>query len=121
MLSNGVIFASIENESIGSFALEDELKENAKELIENLKKRNIKAILLTGDNKITASKIASKIGIDEVYSEVIPTQKYDVIKKVQEKGKVMFVGDGINDAPSIKQANIGVTLNSGAKPYKTAR
>lgn len=120
MLSNGVIFASIENESIGSFALEDELKENAKELIENLKKRNIKAILLTGDNKITASKIASKIGIDEVYSEVIPTQKYDVIKKVQEKGKVMFVGDGINDAPSIKQANIGVTLNSGADISKDA-
>ncbi|MGB0989718.1 MAG: heavy metal translocating P-type ATPase [Halarcobacter sp.] len=119
-LANGVILASIENESIGSFALEDELKENAKELIENLKKQNIKPILLTGDNKITASKIASKIGIDEVYSEVIPTEKYDVIKKVQEKGKVMFVGDGINDAPSIKQANIGVTLNSGADISKDA-
>ena len=98
VLSNGVIFASIENESIGSFALEDELKENAKELIENLKKRNIKAILLTGDNKITASKIASKIGIDEVYSEVIPTQKYDVIKN----------SDG--------SYNLDI-VNSGAKPY----
>ena len=119
-MANGVILGSIENKSIGSFALEDQLKDNAKELIKGLKTLGIKPILLTGDNNITANKIANSLEIDEVYSEVIPTQKYDVIKQIQEKGKVMFVGDGINDAPSIKQANIGVTLNSGSDITKDA-
>lgn len=118
--SNGAILASIENETIGSFSLVDRLKDDAKELISSIKKRGITPILLTGDNKITASKIASKLDIKEVYSEVIPTQKYDVILKLQEKAKVMFVGDGINDAPSIKQADIGVTLNSGSDISKDA-
>lgn len=118
--SNGAILASIDKETIGSFSLVDKLKDDAKELIANIKKRGITPILLTGDNKITASKIASKLDIKEVYSEVIPTQKYDVILKLQEKAKVMFVGDGINDAPSIKQADIGVTLNSGSDISKDA-
>jgi len=118
--SNGAILASIDKETIGSFSLVDRLKDDAKELIANIKKRGITPILLTGDNKITASKIASKLDIKEVYSEVIPTQKYDVILKLQEKAKVMFVGDGINDAPSIKQADIGVTLNSGSDISKDA-
>lgn len=118
--SNGAILASIDKETIGSFSLVDKLKDDAKELIANIKKRGITPILLTGDNKITASKIASKLHIKEVYSEVIPTQKYDVILKLQEKAKVMFVGDGINDAPSIKQADIGVTLNSGSDISKDA-
>lgn len=118
--SNGAILASIDKETIGSFSLVDRLKDDAKELILSIKKRGITPILLTGDNKITASKIASKIDIKEVYSEVIPTQKYDVILKLQEKAKVMFVGDGINDAPSIKQADIGVTLNSGSDISKDA-
>lgn len=119
-MANGVMLASIDGNSIGSFALEDQLKNNAKELIQKLKELNIKPVLLTGDNKITASKIAKIVDIEEVYSEVIPTQKYDVIKSIQQKGKVMFVGDGINDAPSIKQADIGVTLNSGADISKDA-
>lgn len=119
-MANGVILASFDGKSVGSFALEDQLKDNAQKLIKELKELGIKPILLTGDNNITAKKIAEKLNIDEVYSEVIPTQKYDVIKQVQEKGKVMFVGDGINDAPSIKQADIGVTLNSGSDISKDA-
>ncbi|MGM0519741.1 MAG: heavy metal translocating P-type ATPase [Campylobacterota bacterium] len=119
-MANGVILASIDGKSVGSFALEDQLKDNADKLISQLKQLGIKPILLTGDNSITAKKIADKLNIDEVYSEVIPTQKFDVIKQIQEKGKVMFVGDGINDAPSIKQANIGVTLNSGSDISKDA-
>ncbi|QKF82251.1 heavy metal translocating P-type ATPase [Halarcobacter ebronensis] len=119
-MSNGVILASIDNNSIGLFSLEDQLKEHARELIESLKALNIKPVLLTGDNSITAKNIAETIGIDEVYSEVIPTQKYEVIKNIQEKGRVMFVGDGINDALSIKQADIGITLNSGSDITKDA-
>ncbi|RXI47104.1 copper-translocating P-type ATPase [Malaciobacter mytili] len=118
--ANGVILVAINGQTVGSFSLEDKLKDEAYELISNLKKINIKPILLTGDNKITALKIANELNITEVYSEVIPTEKYEVIKKLQEEGKVMFVGDGINDAPSIKQANIGVTLNSGADISKDA-
>jgi len=89
-------------------------------VIDELKQLNIEPILLTGDNKITAQKIADKLGIKKIYSEVLPTEKYEVIKELQKKSKVMFIGDGINDAPSIKQANIGITLNSGSDITKDA-
>ena len=118
--SNGVILVAINKKTVGSFSLEDELKEEAIEVIKELKNIGIKPVLLTGDNQITASKISKILEIDEVYAQVIPTQKYEVIKRLQEKSKVMFIGDGINDAPSIKQANIGITLNSGADISKDA-
>jgi len=118
--SNGLILVSIGKKTIGSFSLEDEIKEDAKEVIENLKGMNITPILLTGDNKITASKVAQKLNIEKVYAQVIPTEKYDVIKELQKESKVMFIGDGINDAPSIKQADIGITLNSGSDISKDA-
>jgi Cu+-exporting ATPase len=118
--ANGVIFVAINKETIGSICLEDQLKDEAVDVIKDLKNMNITPILLTGDNEITASIIAKRLGIDEVYSQVIPTQKYEVIKKFQKDAKVMFIGDGINDAPSIKQANIGITLNSGADITKDA-
>ena len=118
--SNGVILSAINKKTIGSFSLEDTLKEDAVEVIQALKELDIKPILLTGDNKITASKIADKLRIDTVYSEVIPTQKYEIIKELQKESKVMFIGDGINDAPSIKQSDIGITLNSGADISKDA-
>lgn len=118
--SNGVILVSMNKKTIGSFSLEDKLKDNAHKVIENLRTIGIKPVLLTGDNKITALKIAKKLKIEKVYSEVIPNQKYEIIKELQKEDKVMFVGDGINDAPSIKEANIGITLNSGADISKDA-
>jgi Cu+-exporting ATPase len=118
--ANGVILVSINKKTIGSFSLEDKLKEDAYNVIKTLKSLNIEPILLTGDNKITALKVAKKLNIEKVYSEVIPTQKYKVIKQLQDKAKVMFIGDGINDAPSIKQANVGITLNSGSDISKDA-
>ncbi|MBU3015619.1 heavy metal translocating P-type ATPase [Poseidonibacter lekithochrous] len=118
--SNGVILSAINKKTIGSFSLEDTLKEDAVEVIKALKKLDIKPILLTGDNKVTASKIADQLNIDTVYSEVLPTQKYEIIKDLQKESKVMFIGDGINDAPSIKQSDIGITLNSGADISKDA-
>ncbi|WP_419767929.1 heavy metal translocating P-type ATPase [Arcobacter sp.] len=118
--SNGLIYVAINKKTIGSFSLEDKLKEDAVSVIKELKQLNIEPILLTGDNKITAAKIADKLGIKKIYSEVLPTEKYEVIKELQKKSKVMFIGDGINDAPSIKQANIGITLNSGSDITKDA-
>ena len=118
--SNGAVLVSINGKCIGVFSLEDEIKEDAIETIKILKEKEIIPILLTGDNNVTAKKIADKLGIEKIYSEVLPNEKYDVIKKLQEKHKVMFIGDGINDAPSIKQADIGITLNSGSDISKDA-
>ena len=117
---SGVILASIENECIAIFVLEDSIKAGAKELIADLKKKNIIPILLTGDNQITANSVAKKIGIDKVYAQVLPQEKYKVITELQKEAKVMFVGDGINDSPSIKQADIGIALNSGSDITKDA-
>ena len=116
----GVILASIEKECIAVFALEDSIKNGAKELIADLKEKNIIPILLTGDNEITANYVAKKLNIDKVYSQVLPDEKYKVIIELQQDAKVMFVGDGINDSPSIKQADIGITLNSGSDITKDA-
>ena len=117
---NGAVLASLDNECIGVISLEDSLKDGASKLIAGLKEKNIVSILLTGDNEITAKKIADEVGIDLVYAGVMPDEKYQVIKELQEKSKVMFVGDGINDSVSIKQADIGVALNSGSDITKDA-
>ena len=117
---NGVILLSVDKICIGVISLEDKLKECAIELITTLKKRNIKPVLLTGDNEITAKSVAGILGIEEVYAQVLPNEKYEIIKKLQKKSKVMFIGDGLNDSISIKQADIGVTLNSGSDITKDA-
>ncbi len=116
----GVILASIEKECVAVLALEDSIKDGAKELITDLKAKNITPILLTGDNQITANSVAKELNIDRVYAQVLPDEKYKVIIELQKEAKVMFVGDGINDSPSIKQADIGITLNSGSDITKDA-
>ncbi|WP_024954351.1 heavy metal translocating P-type ATPase [Sulfurospirillum arcachonense] len=116
----GAVLASIDSVCVGVISLEDSLKEGAEQLITDLKKKNIVPILLTGDNETTAKTLASKIGIELVYAEVLPDEKYKVIKDLQNDSKVMFVGDGINDSVSIKQADIGVALNSGSDITKDA-
>ena len=116
----GIIFAAIDDSCVAVFSLEDSLKEYAQELIQSLKEKDIIPVLLTGDNEATANAVAKELKIDKVFSQVLPDKKYEVIKKLQEEAKVMFVGDGINDSPSIKQANIGITLNSGSDITKDA-
>lgn len=117
---SGVILASIDTECVAVFTLEDSIKDGAKELISDLKEKNITPILLTGDNELTANSVARELNIDKVYSQVLPDEKYKVIVELQKEAKVMFVGDGINDSPSIKQADIGITLNSGSDITKDA-
>lgn len=117
---NVSVLVSYKNECKGSISLEDEIKEGAIELIKALNAKNIQTILLTGDNKLTAKNIANTLGIKTVYSEVLPNEKYDLIKSLQKNSKIMFVGDGVNDSPSIKQADIGITLNSGSDITKDA-
>ena len=112
--------ASIGQLCVGVFALEDAIKEGAIELIADLKSKNITPILLTGDNQVTANNVAKQLNIGQVFAQVLPGEKYKIITELQNEAKVMFVGDGVNDSPSIKQADIGITLNSGSDITKDA-
>lgn len=109
------VFVSCEDKLLGIIAVSDTVKSDAKEAIEKLKKLGLHTVMLTGDNKKTAEYIGTKLGFDEIVSEVLPTEKADVVKKFQENGKsVIMVGDGINDAPALTQADIGCAIGSGS-------
>lgn len=95
------------------FVVADKIKESSKETIANLHKKGIKTALITGDAKQTANAIAKELDITEVNADVLPEDKLDIVKKYQEKYVVAFVGDGINDSPALKQANIGIAIASG--------
>lgn len=104
----------IENEKvIGLFAFEDSIKESSKEVIRFMKQRGFKPVMITGDHQKVADKIAKDLDIDTVYASVTPTEKAKIIKALKEEGKVGFVGDGINDAPALKTADIGFAMGYG--------
>lgn len=99
---------------IGYVAVGDQVKSSASSLIKQIKQLNITPVMLTGDNKRVANSIAKKLGITEVYSELMPEDKQKIVAKLQSEGnKVMMVGDGINDAPSLAKADIGVAIGAG--------
>lgn len=99
---------------IGYVAVGDQVKSSASSLIKQIKQLNITPVMLTGDNKKVADSIAKKLGIAEVYSELMPEDKQKIVAKLQSEGnKVMMVGDGINDAPSLAKADIGVAIGAG--------
>ncbi len=105
----------IENDSlIGLIALSDTVRADAKETIDELKKMHITPIMLTGDNEGSAKRIAALVGIDKVYAELLPEDKISIIKELQNEGFVAMVGDGINDAPALTGADIGVALSDGS-------
>ncbi|RMC40819.1 copper-translocating P-type ATPase [Lactobacillus sp. ESL0236] len=108
-----VVAVSVQNEVIGLIAIQDAPKKNAKEAISELKQIGLQTVMLTGDNQKVAQSIAEQVGINWVIAGVLPTDKSDVIKKLQEKHYVAFVGDGINDAPALTQANVGIAMGSG--------
>lgn len=110
-----VMFIAEDDKILGIIAVADTLKEETKTAIEQLHKIGFKTIMLTGDNQKTANAIAQKIGIDEIIAGVLPEGKVDVIKKLQKEGqiKVVMVGDGINDAPALTQADVGVAIGTG--------
>ncbi|AIS09292.1 Lead, cadmium, zinc and mercury transporting ATPase [Lactobacillus sp. wkB8] len=102
------------SELLGYVAVGDEIKTNAAELIKQIKALNITPVMLTGDNENVAQSIAHKLGITEVYSGLMPQDKQKIVAELQDKGqKVMMVGDGINDAPSLAKADIGVAIGAG--------
>lgn len=103
-----------EKQLLGYVAVGDQIKSTAKSLIKQIKELQITPVMITGDNQSAANNIASKLGIKEVYSELMPEDKQKIVSKLQADGnKVMMVGDGINDAPSLAKADIGVAIGAG--------
>lgn len=109
-----VIFVLLDDELIGMIALADIIRESAKDAISELKKNGIHTIMLTGDNEKVAHWVAKQLDIDEVYAEVLPDDKADKVKEIQENGwKVAMTGDGVNDAPALATADLGIAIGAG--------
>lgn len=109
-----IIYVAMGGKLIGILSISDTIKENSKKAIQDLKEENIETVMLTGDNQKVAEKIADKVGIQVVKAEVLPKDKADTIKMLQEKGKkVAMVGDGINDSPALATADVGIAIGAG--------
>ena len=105
---------SVDNKIAGVIAAADTAKPSAKKAVENLKKLNIEVVMITGDHKGVAEAVGKELGIDRIFAEVLPEEKAKYVKKLQDEGRfVAMVGDGINDAPALAQANIGIAIGAG--------
>ncbi|WP_296880964.1 cation-translocating P-type ATPase [uncultured Methanobrevibacter sp.] len=110
---NTIIFIGNAEKVIGLITVSDKIKDNASEVINDLKQRGVETVMLTGDNKLAAHKVASEIGIQHVFSDLLPEDKLNILDTIRNKfGDVAMVGDGINDAPALARANIGIAMGA---------
>jgi len=110
-LQNTIVIC-VNKKIIGLIKFQDTLKESSKELVEFLKERKSEVIMLTGDNKKTARDIGRELGITKIFSEITPEKKLEIIRKLREKNRLVMIGDGINDTPSLAQADVGISVNN---------
>jgi len=109
------MFASIDGKLAALLAVADPIKKTTKQAIDALHEQALTVVMLTGDNRTTAQAIAEQLGIDRVEAEVLPDQKAEIVRKLQSEGhKVAMAGDGVNDAPALAQADVGVAMGTGA-------
>jgi Cu+-exporting ATPase len=109
-----VMFVSVDGRLAGLLGVADPIKDTTPQAIQHLHREGVRVTMLTGDSRTTAEAVADKLGIDEVVAEVLPDQKADVIKRLQSEGRVVaMAGDGINDAPALAQAHVGVAMGTG--------
>ncbi|HSE48061.1 MAG TPA: heavy metal translocating P-type ATPase [Terriglobales bacterium] len=109
-----VMFAAVEGRFAGLLAVADPVKESTPEALRMLRDHDVKVVMLTGDSKTTAAAIANKLGIEEFHAEVLPQQKLEIVKQLQAHGqRVAMAGDGINDAPALAQADVGIAMGTG--------
>jgi len=112
--AKGIVFMAIDGNYCAMIGIEDPIKENSREAVETLKNEGITVVMLSGDNEFTANAVAKKLSIDKVYANVLPDGKADVVKNLQNEGAlVAMAGDGINDAPALAQANVGIAMGTG--------
>ena len=105
---------AVDNKVAGEAAASDPIKENAQKAITRMKESGLEVAMITGDNKKTAEAIGNQLGIDRIFSEVLPEDKASYVKKLQSEGKfTAMVGDGVNDAPALAQADIGIAIGAG--------
>ena len=108
-----VVLVGLAKQVIGLIAIQDAPKPSSAQAIADLKARGLKTVMLTGDNERVANAIAKEVGIDQVIANVLPNEKAEHVKALEQDGKVAFVGDGINDAPALTTANVGIAMGSG--------
>jgi Cu+-exporting ATPase len=109
-----VMFVAIADKPVGLIAVADPVKATTGEAIEQLHQQRIRIVMLTGDSRATAEAVARKLGIDEVHAGVLPGQKSEIVKQLQKEGRVVaMAGDGVNDAPALTQANVGIAMGTG--------
>jgi Cu+-exporting ATPase len=109
-----VVFAAVDRQPAGIIGVADPIKPTTREAIESLRRASVKVVMLTGDNRITAEAVAKAAGIDAIEADVLPGQKADVVRQLQHRGeRVAMAGDGINDAPALAQADVGIAMGTG--------
>ena len=112
--AESTLLVAVENKIVGIIGIADSIKENSKDAVSEMQRMGLKTILLTGDNQQTARVIGGLVGVDEVIAEVLPADKAQAVKKLQSEGRIVaMVGDGVNDAPALAQADVGVAIGTG--------